>query len=264
MAPHARAQQAANRLVEMAQEVAGKGGAAASRQLVDRALALDPDNPRARRELAMHLLARGDVSAAAEELRRVAAADPRNGGAARELAAVLYQRKDVPGAIHWLREAVKREPDSGLNYVGLAHCLLEMGNATGALRAAERAVALWPRYQPAQAVLGRARWRQGDLAGAHKAFADATELRPSDVSTLLAAAGVASELGHQRAALGYARRAVSAGPNEGLAWLVLSQVLRANGRGAEARRALSRAQALRSSGARPGRAEGRGHGGGRQ
>jgi hypothetical protein len=45
MAPHARAREAANRLVDTAQELGGKGEAAASRQLVDRALALDPHNP---------------------------------------------------------------------------------------------------------------------------------------------------------------------------------------------------------------------------
>jgi predicted Zn-dependent protease len=81
---------------------------------------------------------------------------------------------------------------------------------------------------------------------------------------LLMAAAVTGETGQQDSALRYAQRAVSADPSEALAWLMLSQRLSANGRGAEARRALSRAQALRSSGARPGRAEGRGHGGGRQ
>lgn len=253
MVPHLEAREASNRLVARAQEIAGKAEPAASRQLVEKALAMDPDNPRARRELAMHLLAEGHVDAALEELRRVAATDRRNGGAARELAAVLYATKDIAGAVHWLREAAKREPDSGATYVGLAHCLLETRDVPGALSAAERAVALSPRYHPAYAVLGRARRQSGDLTGARAAFDDALELRPSDVATLLAAASVTTELGHPDSALGYARRAVTADPKEGPAWLVLSQVLTANGRGAEARRALSRAQSLKQSGAENGR-----------
>ncbi len=247
MGPRVRARKASNRLVERAQELAGKGNRWASRQLVDQALALDQSNPRARRELAMHLIAKGHRQPALEELRRVAADQPTDSGAARELAGLLSVMGDGEGAIHWLREAVKREPKNALAYVDLARCLMQAGEVADGLRAAEEAVLLSPRLHPAQLVLGWARWRSGDLAGARAALDEALRLRHSDVAALLASAAVSSELGLGDSALGYARRAVAADPQGARTWLVLARVLAATGRTAEAHEALSRARSLDST-----------------
>lgn len=248
MAPRLRAREASNRLIEKAQQIAGGADPAASRELVDEALAADPENPRAHRELAMHLLARGETEQAVGELERAALADPANSGAALEVAAVLHAQQDMEATLHWLREAARREPDSGLTYTVIAQCLLESKDIPGALRAAQRAVALSPRYEPAYVVLGSARWQSRDLPGARAAFDEALRLRPSDVDALLAAASVSHALGLSDPALDYARRAVGAGPRDRRAWLAFAQLLADRGRAAEAQQALSRARALPTPG----------------
>jgi len=247
MGPRIRARNASNRLVERAQELGGKGDRRGSRQLVDQALEVDRSNPRARRELAMHLIAEGRSKAALEEMRRLAEEQRTDSGAARELAALLWMTGDREGSIRWSREAVKREPQSGLAYVNLAHCLIEAGEVGGGLRAAEEAVALSPRLQSAQVVLGRALWRSGDRAGAQAAFHEALRLRPSDVTALLGAAALSSELGFGESAVGYARRAVTVDPQNARAWLILARTLSATGRTAEAEEALARARSLEAA-----------------
>lgn len=244
MGPRVRAREASDELVVRAQELAAEGDRVASRELVEEALVVDESNPRARRELAMHVIAKGDYKAAAEELRRIATEQGEDSGAARELAALLSLMGDEEGAVDWSREAVKRDPRSGLAYVGLSHCLMEIGSAEAGLRAAEEAVALSPRMHSARLVLGWARWQSRDLAGSREAFDEAAQLRPSDVTALLAAAAVSSELGLGDSAIGYARRAVTVDGQSARAWLILARVLAATGQSAAADEALARARSL--------------------
>ena len=244
VAVEARRRAASDRLLEKAGRRAARGDASGARLLVDQALALDPDSPRARRERAMHLIAQGQFEAAAAELGQVAAARRTDAGAAHEMAEVLSLKGDREGTVHWLREALKRDPKNGLTQVDLARCLIEMGDAAGALREAEKAVALAPRLQSARLVLGVARWRAGDLVGARTALDEALRLRPADLTALLCAAQVAAELGSKEASAGYARRAVAAHGESAEAWLALAQALAAMGRRAEADRALAHARSL--------------------
>lgn len=244
MGPRVRARNVSDRLVARAQELAGQGNRSASRQLVDEALTVDPDNWRARRELAMQMIAEGRLRPAVEELRRAAVAQPTDGGAARELAHLLHMTGDKGGALQWLREAVRRDPKNGFAYVDLALCLMEAGEVADGLSAAEEAVRASPRLHAAQLVLGRALWASGDPAGARAAFDEALLLRPRDVDTLLAAVAVSTELGLEDSALGYARRAVTTDPESARTWLVLAGVLAATGRAVEADEALSRARSL--------------------
>jgi tetratricopeptide (TPR) repeat protein len=240
----ARRRAASDRLLEKAGRRAARGDATGARLLVDQALALDPDSPRARRERAMHLIANRQFDAAAAELRQVAAERRTDAGAAHEMAELLSLKGDREGALHWLRESVRRDPDSGLGHVDLAHCLMETGDREGALREAEKAVALAPRLQSARLALGVARWRAGDLVGARTALDEALRLRPADLTALLCAAQVAGELGSKEANASYARRAVAAHERSAEAWLTLAQALAAMGRRAEADRALAHARSL--------------------
>jgi tetratricopeptide (TPR) repeat protein len=244
MRPELEAREASDRLVDEAQEESARGDRDASRQLVEEALKIDAENLRAHRELAMHLIGEGDRDRALRKLQRVAEAKREDPGAARELAALLWTMNDRTGAVRWLREAVRRDPKSGLALVDLAQCLAETGDAAGAIEAAEEAVLLYPRWQAAWQAFVVALRQSGDLAGAREALDRALRLRPHDIGLLMTAADISHGLGQQAAAIDYARRAVAADPQSGLAWYVLGQVLLAAGEEAEAREALARAQSL--------------------
>ena len=247
MGPRLRARDASNRLIDRAQELASDGDRTTSRRLVDEVLEADPTNARARRELAMHFVAEGRREPALAELKRVAVEQTKDSGAARELAALLAVSGDIDGAMSWLREAIERDPENALAYVDLSRCLMEIGEVPDGLRAAEKAVALAPRLQPARLAVGRGRWLSRDLTGALSAFEEALELRPGDVTALLAAAAVSGELGHGDSALRYARQAATADPQNPRTWMVLAGVLASVGRSAESHEALARARSLEAA-----------------
>lgn len=247
MGPRLRARDASDRLIDRAQELASEGDRTASRTLVDEALEADPTNARARRELAMHLIAEGRREPALAELKRVAVEQTEDSGAARELAALLAVTGDIDGAMSWLREAIERDPENALAYVDLSRCLVEIGEVPDGLRAAEKAVALAPRLQRAWLAVGRGRWLSRDLTGALSAFERALELRPGDVTALIAAAAVSGELGHGDSALRYARQAVTIDPENPRTWMVLAGVFAAAGRTAESHEALAHARSLEAA-----------------
>ena len=195
----------------------------------------------------MHLVAEGRREPALEELKRVAVEQTEDSGAARELAALLAVTGDIDGAVSWLREAIDRDPENALAYVDLSRCLMESEEVPDGLRAAEKAVALAPRLQRAWLAVGRGRWLSRDLTGALSAFERALELRPGDVTALIAAAAVSGELGHGDSALRYARQAVTIDPENPRTWMVLAGVFAAAGRTAESHEALAHARSLEAA-----------------
>jgi len=244
MGPVLEARRESDRLVDRAQEAAAAGDRWESRRLVEEALEIDGKNGRARRELAMHLVAEGQTDQALAELLRAAETKSNDAGAARELAAAFWATGNEKESVRWLKEAVRRDPIGGVARVDLARCLLDTRDTAGALKVAEENVLFYPHWQLAWGTLGLARLKSDDRAGALEALDEALRLRPHDVLALIAAAGVANDLGRKEDALSYARRAVSADEQSAPAWFTLGQLLGEQGREAEAREALTRARSL--------------------
>ena len=242
--PRWEAYDRADELVSKAQELSGRGDIRGAHAAVEEALAIAPDDPRARRENGLQLLAAGQREEALAELKAVAKALPYDAGAARELGVLLATMGDVKAGIGWLRKAVSLQPGNGIIHTLLAGYLLQAGQSQQAGREAELGAKLAPQVRLAQSSLGLARWKSGDREGAISAFNRTLALSPSDVPTLLCLAGVTGELHRRDEAIGYLQRALEIAPGNATGWTALGAAYLADNRRSEAERAFREALKL--------------------
>jgi hypothetical protein len=116
---------------------------------------------------------RGEYAAGRLWRERAVAADPGDAQAQRDLAKVEASRwrstrdpLDLSAALYRLALAARLQPTDGVNYFLAARWRLESGDATGAAALAGRALQVYPTYTEARAVRAQALRQLGDQAGA--------------------------------------------------------------------------------------------------
>ncbi|MDH3660655.1 MAG: FecR domain-containing protein, partial [Alphaproteobacteria bacterium] len=159
------------------------GRVAEAEAAIERALALEPDEPDAGDVYAqrsiLHVV-RNDRAQASRDADRAVQLSPDSSAA---LIAQSYARQanfDLEGARESLRAAVDKNPNDALAHARLAEIELSFGDIDRANEAADRAVRLAPDLARTQTVQGFARLAEIDTSAAREAFANAIALYSAD------------------------------------------------------------------------------------
>ncbi len=228
-------------LVEEARRCAEQGRWVESRQRVDEAYALCPENPKVHRERGMQLMSQQQIGPATEELRLAAEGQPGDAGAAWEMAFALSAAGQAEESIKWFDRVSRLEPGNGVAYAMIATGHLQRNRLPEALAAAQTGVHLSPRVSLTWLTLGLVYWQEKQFDQARAALEQASALRPSDLRTLLALGAVSAEARRFDRAVTYFERAVRVAPHSRKAWRALGEAYRLAGRSQEAGQALLRA-----------------------
>jgi len=207
---HARIQQDGEALrIELAELYVDKGVSQAAVPLLQKILADDPRNVRARvlygevlRDMGLHPQAERELRLAL----RLAPRQPR----AHAAIAILYDLEHQPGpALRHHRIAVKLAPGDATYRNNIGFSLYLAGRTDEAIRELEMALAIDPGMTVAYNNLGFAYGRTGDYARAEKAFRAGL----GEASTLLNLALVHEQHGQTEAALALRARAYQLDPD---------------------------------------------------
>lgn len=159
------------------------------------------------------------------------------------MAYAYLAREEYAWARRSFERAVSRDPDHEDALAGLGETLLKIGDRGGALAAFERVVALGFRDDHELMLqLGRALFREGLLAQAHRFFEFAVSAHP-DSPEAAACVGYASHrLGNESGALYWLRRALEIDPTYAEARVYLANLLYDRGESEAALHHLERTQ----------------------
>src|SRR5581483_12149165 len=139
-----------------------------------RAVALEPQNPLYRLDLADMLVINSKTMEAEEAYRRAVALAPHDPDALSRLGGFLLDQPPTPArrqeAERVLQEAVARDRDSDFAFYQLGRLRFESGDAKGAITPLSRAVALVPEIPETWYLLSRAYARAGDSLHAQAAL----------------------------------------------------------------------------------------------
>jgi tetratricopeptide (TPR) repeat protein len=226
------------------------------------ALAEDPDDHRARFNLALALAAKADsleraggaadTAADTAALRREEEAEyrlllsrrPEDVRAAVNLAACEHERGARDDAFARLRSAIDRHPEAAIPRIALAAHLLRERRLEDSERLLEEALKRDPASLEANMLLGDVRAARGDRDAARRAYEKALERQPADIATLLAVGRLERSSGDGAAAATWLRRVLYIDPDHLEAHLELAGVLEAAGDLEGATAHLWRARAL--------------------
>ena len=131
----------------------------------------------------LHLLAvvhlqEGDLDGAETYYRRALEARPGAPHALNGLGAIALARRDAPTAERCFREVLAQDPTHPEAGHNLANLLLDLGQGRAAETLLDGLVAAHPERAPLLALRGRARWTNGDAAGALEDYRRALALDP--------------------------------------------------------------------------------------
>ncbi len=274
--------------VELAAVRRLSGDAAGERQAAERAFALAPGDRRVALAAGAARLAGGDAAGGLAALERAAAVGS-DAEVETLRARALSELGRLPAAVAAAEAATRAQPSSGEAWFGLGVLRLEAGDVDGAATALTAATVWQPADLRAWLFLGRVESLRGRWKASHDAFAEATRRAGADQrGAALARLGAmralvelgrmaeARQLGQALLAEGMplpglptlmarvhlaagelprAREAIDAAvrfaPDDAEAWAVRAEVLEAQGDGAAAGAARTRAKALRGPGAAP-------------
>ena len=152
----------------------------AASELLNRALAVEPEDPGALLTLGLVLHAAGDAGGAIDALTRSLAADPNQAVARVNLGIVRAAAGDDQGAVREYEAAIGLNPYEAMAYVNLGNLYLRRDDAAAAIGAYERAVAVGPEIGAAHRNLAVALGRAGRFAEAIPHARRAVEFAPDD------------------------------------------------------------------------------------
>ena len=155
-----------------------RGNLPRARQLLEHALAIDPELADAHSNLANVALFEGRIEQAIEGFRRAIELAPENPDLHRNLFNTLLGQGRPEQAEHAARQALELTPEDAEAYNNLGNALLALGRPGEAIEALQRAVELAPGYAEAHSNLGAALHDQGETEEAAKSYRQATELAP--------------------------------------------------------------------------------------
>ncbi len=152
----------------------------AATELLNRALAVAPEDPGALLALGLVRSSAGDPDGALDALTRSLAADPDQPVARVNLGIVLAATGDDEGALREYESAIALNPYETMAYVNLGDLYLRGGNTAQAIRYYERAVAVGPEVGAAHRNLAVALGRAGRFDDAIPHARRAVEFAPGD------------------------------------------------------------------------------------
>jgi len=214
---------------------------------LQKAIALNSSDDRARVTLADVLAAAGRLADAERVLRDAVQAVPSSGLAQYRLGRLLYDVPEKwPDATNALEAAIRLHPviGSDLIYQMLTHMHLVALNADGAIDAARRRIEANPNQPEAYRVLGEAYVQQGRDDAAVPQFRAALLVRPQDAASWAALSQSQLRTGEYAEAVSSARRAVQIDASNAGAQFALASALIRLGRTAEGATELERFQRM--------------------
>ena len=188
-------------------------------------LAVAPNHPGARMNLANALTALGETEEAIRHYRALLGANPNDAGLLANLGHALHLSGRHEEAIQSFERALALQPRHPIAHHNLGKARQAQGDYPGAAASFERAVAANPRLYEAWLDLGFCQLERQALAAAETAFRQASMLRKEAVEPLLGYALAVSYLGRNEDALAACRQALAIDPDHPgalsrLAWLL--------------------------------------------
>jgi tetratricopeptide (TPR) repeat protein len=213
-------------------------------QLINSALASQPDLAQAHSNLGNALLARGRTAEAIASYRRAIGLSPRFAAAYNNLGRALLDQGDFAGAVESCRRAVELDPGIADAHNNLGNALRGVGRLGPAEAALRQAVELAPHRSDLHANLGNVLLDLKRFEEAAVCHRRAIELDPKLLRGHFGLASALRPLGDMEGALETYRRALSLDAGQAVVWNALGSALRALGRFDEAIDAFRRAIAI--------------------
>ena len=197
-------------------------------------LVLLPGSAPALQDAAQHLqrgvelLDNNQVEAAIAELERAVSLQPGNPRVRYYMGRALYAAGRYENAIEHLTIGLPVAADPSAFGLLLGQSLIELDRLTAARAALDVAAASRPGYPPIERELARICYRAGNVAAALEKFAQTAEIAPRWTVPRLQAAAVAAEAGDTELAAELFRAALDIDPAQPLVWIRLGDTLEAH------------------------------------
>ncbi len=175
---------------------------------------INPDDVRNRTALAISRVMRGDESAGLGELRSLAA-DADSTVADLPLIATLVRKKDIKGAMAAIDALEKKQPDKPVASNLRARLLLQQGDKTGAEKSFRRALEIQPNFFPAASALAQLALLDKRIDDAKAILDTFLKTSPASSQALIASAALKARTGAPRdEILGMFNRAIEQSPTD--------------------------------------------------
>ncbi|MBI5792160.1 MAG: tetratricopeptide repeat protein [Rhodocyclales bacterium] len=198
------------------------------------AIAFDPGQVAAHRDLGFVLMNLGQTDAAEQCFRNALASAEVDAAALQGLGIVAAQRGDLTSAEALLRRALAADGDNAAIYANLGTALSHQGRSAEAVAAYRRASVLEPAFAEAHFGLGNALQSQGKVAAAIDAYDAAISLQPHSADFHNNRAAALNTLGRFEEAEQGSRQALALGASNHHAYNNLGNALHGQARGEEA------------------------------
>jgi predicted O-linked N-acetylglucosamine transferase (SPINDLY family)/SAM-dependent methyltransferase len=193
---------------------------------------------------ALEFHAAGHFDMARDLYDKILKIEPENPVAWHHLGLIAHMRGDHTTAAVFVDKAIALQPDYVQAFSNLAAIYRAVGDIAAAAASAERAVALDPNFAAAHSNLGNVREEQGDLENALTAYREACRLDPYFVEAHANAADVLRKLKRHQEALTICDAIVEKRPEAARPYFCAGNILRELLRSSEAVDAFRRAIAL--------------------
>jgi tetratricopeptide (TPR) repeat protein len=207
----------------------GRSGATDAVAPLTAAVALRPQSPGARVNLASAFIRKGEYEAAEITCRAALRLDPTDARIHQNLGVALRRQGKNEDAVAAYQEAIKIDPTDARSHTNLGGALQAVGDRPGAIAAFHEALRLNPADPLAHANLGSLSQSAGDLAGALAFWREAARLSPNDARTRLNMGTVLRELGDLAGAEAACREAIRLDPDSAVSHATLGSILRDRG-----------------------------------
>lgn len=208
--------------------VTSEAGRRRARQLVDRAMVLDPASADAYRVVGDVLLEEGDPAGAEREFRRVLKENPNSGLDRNKLGNALFSQGKASEAEAEFKEAIRLNPADFISHSDLGLTLRQQRYpaATAAFR---EAIRINPRYVDGHNNLGLALAGEGRTPESLAEFQEVIRLRPNSALGHFNAATALADMEKDEESTKALREAVRLNPNHHNAHYNLGEMLRLTG-----------------------------------
>jgi Flp pilus assembly protein TadD len=201
----------ASALVQQGEQRLAAEDAVGARSLFERAIAEDPNDPRAHFDLGISLEMLGDLESAERQYRKATEIQSDFAEALNNLGVLLRRKGELDAAVAILRKAVSANPRSAPGHLNLALALEDGGDSRGAVSEYRRALRLDPSNAMTRANLGLLLLRTGDPEAAARELDTARANARGNRAALVAIGNGLRRAGHASAAVDAMKAAIRAG-----------------------------------------------------
>lgn len=211
-------------------------GRTRARQLVDKAMAVDPMDADAQTRAGEVLLVEDEAESAERAFRDAVRQDPSSAMRHNRLGNALYYQGRLQDAVAEFREAIRLDPQDPISHADLGDTLRAQQKVADAMAEYREAIRLDANYLSARHSLGVALASQQRVPEALAEFQEAIRIRPSSAQGHYNAAIALADLEQDEASAREWREAVRLNPNNYNAHYNLGEMLRLTGELADSAR----------------------------